>query len=171
MMSPLVRRSWAPRGHTPVIHQRTRSHQKVTAVGALCVTPQCDRVHLYFRLRCNANINALRTVEFLTQLDRQIGAPVILIWDRLQAHRSRRVTDFLADHRHIRSVFLPAYAPELNPIEYLWGYLKMNPLANQPLYDVHELTVQTRCHTRAVQRRQALLRSFIQHSPLSLRLK
>lgn len=171
LMSPLVRRSWAPRGHTPILLQRTRSHQKVTAIGALCVTPQRDQVHLYFRLHCNANINAIRVVDFLRQLDRQLAAPLMLIWDRLQAHRARRVTDFLAEHRHIRSAFLPAYAPELNPIEYCWGYLKMNPMANHPIFDVHELTTETRSHVRSVQHRPQLLKSFIQHSPLSLRLK
>jgi transposase len=170
-MSPLVRRSWSPRGHTPVIYQRTRSHQKVTVIGTLCVTPQRDRVHWYFRLHCNANINALRTLEFLNQLDRQLAAPLVVIWDRLQAHRARRVQDFLAEHRHIRSVFLPPYAPELNPIEYLWGYLKMNPLANHPLFDAQELTAQTRTHARCLQYQPDLLKSFIRHSPLSLRLK
>ena len=170
-MAPLVRRSWSPRGHTPVIRQRTRSHQKVTVIGALCVTPQRNRVHLYFRLHCNANINAVRTVQFLTQLDRQLKAPLVVIWDRLQVHRARRVHNFLADHRHIRSFLLPPYAPELNPIEYLWGYLKMNPLANHPLLDAPALTAETRSHARSAQHQQDLLRSFIRHSPLSLRLK
>lgn len=54
-----------------MLYQRTRSHQKVTIVGALCVSPQRDRVHLYFRLHCNANINAERTVAFLAHLDRK----------------------------------------------------------------------------------------------------
>ena len=170
-MAPLVRRSWAPRGQTPILYQRTRSYQKVTIIGALCVTPERDAVHFYFRLHRNANINAARTVEFLTQLDRQLEAPLMLIWDRLQAHRSHAVNAFLADHRHVRSVFLPPYAPELNPIEYLWGYLKMNPLANDPIIDAFELTTRTRAHSRSLQRNPSLLRSFIEHSSLSLRLK
>jgi hypothetical protein len=116
LMAPLVRRTWAPRGRTPLLYQRTRSHQKVTIIGALCVAPERDRVHLYFRLPCIANINARRTADFLAHLDRQLHEPLILIWDRLQAHRVRLVKTFLAAHKHIRSVFLPPYAPELNPI-------------------------------------------------------
>lgn len=170
-MSPLVRRSWSPLGHTPVIYQRTRSHQKVTVIAALCVTPQRDRVHLYFRLHCNANINADRTVDFLTQLDRQIAAPLVVVWDRLRAQRALKVKDFLTDHRRVRTVFLPPYAPELNPIQYLWGYLKMNPLANRPRFDAQQLADTTRCCARSVQHQQKLLISFIQHSPLFLRLK
>lgn len=63
-------------------------------------------------------------------------------------------------------MFLPPYAPELNAIEYLWGYLKMNPLANDPIIDADDLTLRTRCHARSLQSRQMLLKSFVQHSPL-----
>ena len=69
-------------------------------------------------------------MAFLGQLDRQLGAPFAVVWDRLQAHRAIAARDFLAEHPHVRRVFLPPYAPELNPIEYLWGHLKTNPLAN-----------------------------------------
>ena len=71
----------------------------------------------------------------------------------------------------LRRVFLPPYAPELNPIEYLWGYLKMNPLANLTASDVGELAGMARSYARSLQHRGDLLKSFIRHSPLSLRLK
>ena len=170
-MAPLVRRGWAPCGQTPVIRQRTRSHRKVSVVGALCVAPERDRVQLYFRLHPNANVDARRTVAFLAHLDRQLAAPVVVVWDRLAAHRAVVVRDFLKTHPHIRLVFLPPYAPELNPIEYLWGYLKMNPLANLAKSDVGELAGVARRHAKSLQHRGALLKSFIRHSPLSLRLK
>jgi hypothetical protein len=48
-MSPLVRRSWAPRGVTPILCQRTRRREKVSAIAALCVAPTRGRIHLYFR--------------------------------------------------------------------------------------------------------------------------
>lgn len=171
LMAPLVRRTWAPRGHTPVLYQRTRSHQKVSVIGALCVPPSRDRVHLYFRLHRDANINAQRIVAFLLQLDRQLGAPCVIVWDRLQAHRGHLVREFLRTHDHVRTVLLPPYAPELNPSEYLWAYLKMNPLANDPILELDELAATARCHTRSIQCQPELLRSFIEHSPLSLRLK
>ena len=50
-MSPLVRRSWAPRGVTPILYQRTRRREKVSAIAALCVAPTRDLIHLYFRDR------------------------------------------------------------------------------------------------------------------------
>ena len=171
LMAPLVRRGWAPRGETPVIRQRTRSHRKVSVIGALCVAPERDRVRLYFRLHRNANVNARRIVAFLTQLDRQIGAPFVVVWDRLQAHRAIVVGDFLKAHPHVRRVFLPPYAPELNPIEYLWGYLKSNPMVNLAIPDIDELADVARSHARSLQHRCDLLKSFVRHSPLSLRLK
>lgn len=171
LMAPLVRRGWAPCGETPILRQRTRSHQKVTAIGALCVAPGRDRVRLYFRLHRNGNINAQRVVAFLTQLNRQLDAPFVVVWNRLNAHRAILVRDFLAAHPWVRSVFLPPYAPELNPIEYLWGYLKMNRMANLAIADVDELADVTRCHARSLQHRSDLLKSFVRHSPLSLRLK
>ena len=160
-MAPLVRRGWVPCRATPVIRQRTRSHRKVSVIGALCVAPQRNRVRLYFRLRRNANVNARRIVAFLTRLDRQLGAPFVVVWDRLQAHRAIVVGDFLKVHRHVRRVFLPPYAPELNPIEYLWGYLKSNPMANLAIPDIDELADVARSHARSLQHRCDLLKSFV----------
>lgn len=170
-MAPLVRRSWHPRGVTPVLEQRTRSHQKVSAIAALCIPPTRDRVQLYFRLHPHANINAFGVRAFLRELDRQLAAPWVLIWDRLQAHRARIVQAFLSSQSHVRSIHLPPYAPELNPVEYLWGYLKTNPLANAAYFDVDTLAERTRTCTRSVQHQPAILRSFVLHCPLSLRLK
>ncbi|MGH6884483.1 MAG: transposase [Geminicoccales bacterium] len=170
LMAPLVRRSWSRRGHTPVLHQRTRLYRKISIIGALCVTPQRDGVHLYFRLHA-ANINALRMVHFLRQLDRQLAAPAMLVWDRLPAHRAVIVKSFLLTRPHLRAELLPPYAPELNPIEYFWGYLKHNPLANLACLDLDSLAESARRAARSLQSNQDLLRSFIRHSPLSLRLK
>src|SRR6267143_5391098 len=62
--------------------------------------------------------------------------------------------------------FLPAYAPDLNPIEYAWCYLKMKSLANSPHFDLPALTHTTRRQTRSLQRKPDLLGSFLSHSPL-----
>lgn len=171
LMAPLVRRSWAPRGNTPVLYQRTRSHKKVSAVAALIVSPARDRVSLFFRLLPNANFNAVHVRGFLNQLGRQLETPVVVLWDRFLPHRAKRAQSFFSDtpgfHRH----FFPPYAPELNPVEYLWSWLKRNPLANLAPDSLEVLAVNARKGGRSVQRKQALLRSFVAHSPLSLRLK
>lgn len=171
-MAPLVRRSWNPCGQTPILYQRTRSHQKISVIAALCITPQRDRLHLYFRLHPNININAVLIVAFLRQLRQQLDPhPIVLIWDRLKAHRAKLVQTFVQDTRSIYPVLLPPYAPELNPIEYAWGYLKQNPLANYACFNNDELAHTARHYARSLQRKPHLLRSFIFHSPLTLRLQ
>ena len=169
-MAPLVRRTWSPRGQTPYLYQRTQSHTKVSVIAALCVAPNRDRLHLYFRLHPDKNIDKGCVRAFLQQLIRQLDAPIMLLWDRLSAHRSRLVQDFIQDTPGLYSEFLPPYAPELNPTEQVWCYLKMNPLANLTAYDVDSLADTTRHHSRSLQRKQRLLQSFLANTPLPLRL-
>jgi hypothetical protein len=171
LMAPFVRRTWAPRGQTPLLSQRTRTHQKVSIIAALCVSPRRDQVHLYFRLHPQTNIATPQVIDFLRQLRRQIHSPLVLVWDRLRAHRSKSVSQFLGRTSTLHTVLLPAYAPELNPVEMVWGYLETNPLANFAFFDLVTLTATTRHHARRLQQRQLLLRSFIRHSPLLLRLR
>lgn len=170
-MGPLVRRSWQPRGQTPVLVQRGRSLEKVSALAALGVSPRRDRVRLYFRLHPKADIGALQVIGFLRHLNQELKGPCVLLWDRLNAHRAKRTTQFVDDVDHLHPFFLPAYAPELNPVEYAWGYLKMNPLANRPAFETEELAAMTHRHARSLQRNESLLRSFLRHSPLFLRLR
>lgn len=170
-MSPLVRRSWAPRGQTPILLQRTRSHQKVSVVAALCVAPSRDRVSLYFRLHPDQSITSRLIIDFLRQLRGHLSAPLIIVWDRLSSHRALVLRRWLQSHPQIHLEFLPPYAPELNPVEYLWSYLKNNPLANIALMQLDPLAKLARRHTRRLQHNQTLLRSFLAHSPLFLRLK
>lgn len=170
-MSPLVRRTWSPKGQTPIFYQRTRSHRKVSVIAALCVAPDRARLHFYFRLHPDANINADLVKDFLGHLVRQLKSPTVIVWDRLPAHRSKKVQDFILDTPHLYAFYLPPYAPELNPVEYAWSYLKMNPLANRTFFEVDSLTNTARSHVRSLQRKQRLLRSFMEHSPLFLRLK
>lgn len=169
-MAPLVRRSWAPRGHTPVLLQRTRSHQKVSALAALAVSPARDRVHLYFRLHPGRNVKSAEIMEFLRILHRQLDEPLIVIWDRLQAHRSKKVRALIDRTPRLHTEHFPPYAPELNPVEYLWSFLKIHPLANLSFFELNDIATTTRKHARTVQRDERLLRSFLAHSPLSLRL-
>lgn len=64
------------------------------------------------------------TVEVRKQLGRRIRRPMIVIWDRLQAPRSKEVKAYLAEHREIVVGWLPPYAPELNPEEGCHGNVK-----------------------------------------------
>jgi len=171
LLAPLVRRSWAPSGQTPVLYQRGRHHKKVSAVAAQCVAPDRDQVRLYFRLYPGKEVDADRSIAFLKALDRELDANWCLVWDRLNAHRANKTRAYLETASHLSTCFFPSYAPELNPVEYLWSWLKMNPMANRAIHDVEPLADATRRCTRSLQCNEQMLRSFIQHSPLSLRLR
>lgn len=170
LMMPLVRRTWAPRGQTPLLWQRTNAYRKVSAIAVLVVSPRRDRVRLLFRLHPDANINGASVLSFLQCLRRHVRGPIRLLWDRFQAHRARVVQSYIAGKKNWRAAHLPPYAPELNPLENVWNYLKMNSMANEALYDLETLTKTARRHGRSLQRRQSLLRSFMMHTPLFLRL-
>jgi transposase len=171
-MAPLVRRSWAPRGHTPVLMQRGRSRRKVSVIGALVISPRRRRVRAYFGLLPDANFDGESILAFLKQLRRALGVPMALIWDRLGAHLGEPVAPWLVRNRHrVRAHLLPPYAPELNPVELIWGHAKSNPLANFAPLELEELLAQTQVTTLAIGDDEALLRSFIKHCPLSLRLR
>lgn len=134
-MAPLVRRSWAPRGQTPLLLQRGVHHQKVSAIAVLCLRGHQRR--FYFRLYPNADLQARQVISFLGYLGRELPGPWLLLWDRLNAHRAHRTSRFLASRSYPKAYFLPAYAPDLNPVEFAWCHLKRNPLANAPHRPFH----------------------------------
>jgi transposase len=171
MMAPWVRRTWAPKGHTPVLYQKTQSHRKVSIIAAITVPPQRQRIGLYFSLHTNANIKAHRVVRFLKQLGRDIQKPMLIIWDRFMAHRAKTVKTLIQRRSKLHMAFLPPYAPELNPTEIFWGYLKNNSLANFPAPNLQVLSTTARYHAVRIKRRQNLLRSFLYATPLFSRPK
>ena len=171
LMAPLVRRSWAPQGRTPILRQRGAHHRKVSVMAALCVSPTRDQLRFYFRLYPNAEIQSRDVIQFLRYLGVELHAPWLLLWDRLNAHRAKRTQEFLAQQPALQAFYFPSYAPELNPTEYAWSYWKANRMANLAKFEIQDLADATRRHGRSLQRCPQLLRSFVNHSPLSLRLR
>jgi DDE superfamily endonuclease len=172
LITPLLRRTWAPRGQTPVLYQRGRSRQKVSVIAALVIPATRDRVRCYFRLAPDASIDGRGVQRFVRALLRVVPGSVTLIWDRSNTHRGEPVKSWLrAHHRRVRVALLPPYAPELNPVELVWGYTKHNPLANCAPADLAALVTATRGGTHYVARRPHLLRALLRHTPLSLRLR
>jgi transposase len=126
---PSVRATWAPRGQTPVLHH-VFNYKRLSLAGALAFEPDGSDAHLFFALRPGA-YNDETLIEFLSELHEAEQRAVLLIWDGLPSHRSRRMSDWIASQRHWLSVErLPGYAPQLNPIENVWGNLKSQELAN-----------------------------------------
>jgi transposase len=167
LLAPLARRTWAPRGDTPVLSQRGRHTEKISIIGAVTCSPTGRSSRFVFRLHRNQNITKLHVRRFLCQLRGHISPKrhIIVLWDRLNSHRSANLVDYARRH-NMTIEFFPAYSPELNPAEYAWGYLKMNPLANYAPHSTQELAGKSRRAGRKLQRAPNLIRSFLAQSSL-----
>jgi transposase len=160
---PSVRRTWAPKGQTPVLRAPVNWHQ-LSALGALALSPDHRQVRTFLSLHPGP-IRAPQVIDFLRSLRRHLRAPVLLVWDRLGAHRARLTREWRAKQRHWLSVeWLPAYAPELNPVERLWAHLKAGTAANFCALDLTDLTLHLGRRMRRVRSRNYLPWSFLKHS-------
>jgi hypothetical protein len=137
LLQPLRRRVWAPTGKTP-IQQVWNRHDRITALAAISRAPWADRLGLYYEL-LDHNARAADFVRFLREIHAHLHRPIILVCDRLRAHRSA-VHQLQEDGAAWLQVeWLPAYAPELDPVENVWNQSKYGDLANVIPNDIGEL--------------------------------
>ena len=166
----MVRRTWAPRGQTPLLAQAGRSHAKMSSVAELAISPGRRRLSLYCRFFANRTIRAPGLASFVRHLLRHLRGRVILVWDRGTTHRGRVLREVLQRHRRRLSVeLLPPYAPELNPTEHVWALLKHHRLPNHGCRSAGELHGRVARHTRALAQQQDLLWGYIRATDLTLK--
>jgi transposase len=152
---------WSPKGQTPVLDYNF-NWDKLSAVAGITFT------NFYFRLYDGA-VRSAEVVDFLQALLRHLPGPLTIVWDRLSAHRSRKTLSFVAQHQDRLSVeFLPAYAPELNPVEYIWAYWKQHTLPNICPKDYWSLDATARTTLQRMRRRPRLITAFWQQAELPL---
>lgn len=169
MLTPTVRRTWAPRGGRPVLSCWDR-RDRISAISCITVSPRARRTNLYFDLLAdNANVRAEDIVAFLRQLKAQLGGPFTVLWDGSVIHsRSRLVRQWLARHPEVVVEDLPPYAPDLNPDEGVWGWAKYGRLANLAATDTDTLRDRVIEELTTLQDSPELLRSFIAQTELPL---
>jgi transposase len=165
-MAPLVRRTLAPAGRTPVLEQKASHREKVSLAAALCISPIKGRLSLRFRTYPKAYVNNERTAEFLRGLLRQLRGRVIVVWDRGNMHKGPPIRKLLADFPRLELRSLPPYAPELNPVEQLWQHLKWVRFVNFAALDVRQLDVAVRRRLHQIKRQTNRLRSFLKAADL-----
>jgi transposase len=165
---PAVRRTWAPRGETPVL-VHAFNWQKMSLAAGLVYRWDGWRARLFFQMKPDSYDSAA-LVRFLRDLHRELrGQRVILVWDGLPAHRSRLMQAYLhRQRRWLQEERLSGYAPELNPAEALWQNLKGQELANFCGESLEAAATQCRQGVRRVRHHPALLFSFLQHAGLPL---
>jgi transposase len=172
-MAPLVRRTWSPCGHRPVLKQRGRHREKVSVAGALWWAPwrtwDEGPLGLVYQTLTDSYFNNERSAAFLEQLMRDIPEGLTVVWDGGQMHKGDPIRQAVERFRP-RLVLerLPAYAPMLNPVEPLWSWLKGSRLCNAAPANAVELNRGVRRALNAVRNNPAFLRSVWQGSDLPL---
>jgi len=168
LLNPLVRRTLAPRGQTPILKVKGGRHEKVSVIAGLSLSPRTRRLGLYFQTHPRSYLNNQRTADFLRELLRHLRGPVIAVWDNGPAHKGDAIRQVLADYPRLDLEWLPSYAPELNPVEQLWNHVKRGQLANFTTTDAEaldEVVTDLLCDTKFDPDR---LRSFYAATPLKL---
>jgi transposase len=168
-LTPTVRRTWAPRGSKPILDCWDR-RDRLSAISAITVSPRAGATNLYFAvLDDNKNVRAEDVVDFLRHLRRQVGRPLTVLWDGSNVHgKSRLVRAFLTEHPEIVTATLPAYAPELNPDELVWGWTKYGRLANLAAADTDWLRDQVLEELWYLREHPHLLQAFISKTNLAV---
>jgi transposase len=165
---PVTRRTWAPRGHTPVIRHRFK-WKRCSMAAALCYGSRGGGAAVAFHHQLDA-YNTDSLIGALGELRRFLGGEkATLLWDGLPAHRSLAMAAWLRGQRSWLVVEpLPGYAPELNPVEGLWANLKGVELANLAADTLAEVTAAAERGIQRIRSTHWLAFSFLRHCDLSL---
>ena len=164
----MTRRTWAPRGHTPVIRHRFK-WQRASMAAALCYSSGGGGAALAFHHQPGA-YDTTSLIGALRGLRRALGGQkATLVWDGLPAHRSRAMGAWLRRQRHWLVVEpLPGYAPDLNPVEALWANLKGVELANLAGERLEDVVVAAERGIQRIRGTPHLAFSFLRYCGLSL---
>lgn len=147
-------RTWGLRGHTPEVPTSGR-RQSVNAISAVNA-----RGEFWYEIYTE-RLNAARFVDLLTHFMRGRKSPVFLVLDGHPAHTAKVVAQYvqrLAGRLALH--FLPGYAPELNPDEFVWNHLKRQGVSKKPLRKGESLRSRVQADLDGIRARPALVRSF-----------
>ncbi len=173
-LRPPKARTWGRRGRTPVVAVSGKGSGRVSAAGMTCFQPGA-RSRFFYRIRVHTGRKGERRsmseadyASLITAAHNQLHAPLILVWDNLNTHRSATMRAFVQAHRDWLTVArLPAYAPELNPVESAWSNMK-NSLGNLgSCSTVRQLAAIMKNRLKRMQYRPALIDGFLDQTGLS----
>jgi hypothetical protein len=169
LMAPLTRRTWAPRGRTPEQVQKSGTREKVSVASALWLSPRRDRLGLYSKTLPNGYFDSWHVAAFLEAMLGEVPGRFVVVWDGGPMHKGDPIRD-LVEHFSARLSLerLPPYAPMLNPIEFLWSWLKGERLSNFGPRDAHEIDGRVIAELGAIHEDQAFLRNLFHASDLPL---
>ena len=166
MMYPTIRKSFSPPRVTP-INKVTDPHGRISTIGAIVIKPKDKTLSWHYSmLSDNRNFRGPGVVDFLRYLSVAIPGPMTLIWDQIIIHSCAAVVDFLATNARIKPEPFPPYAPELNPVDRAWFYIKYDRIPNFAPPNTGRLRRAVEKELKRLQSHPDLLRSFIRQSAL-----
>ncbi len=163
MVCPL-KRTWAPRGQTPKTRTSIQHRQRLNIMGALLITPKGRKIRLRTQTY-QRTLTGEQIIAFLRYLLQTIRGPIVLVWDKAPIHQRKKVQAFLAQHPRIHVYTFPSYAPELNPVEFVWTQTD-EYLASKAPENFKQLVALVRAALHRTRRSQSRLWSCIYASEL-----
>jgi transposase len=169
LLEPLWRRTQAPRGCPPVVETPKVHRRKVSLIGAVAWAPQRGEVRLFTQTLPDGYFDGPKVATFVGQMLQELTGSVVVIWDRGTMHKGpaiREVKD--SNDARLELVFQPAYAPEVNPVEKLWSWLKYGRLANFVARNIWHLEAIAWGELEVASQDAQLLESFFRATDLPL---
>lgn len=154
---PAVASTWAPVGKTPILRSKL-SREHFSAISGITLEGE-----LYLMMK-EGSFKGPDVVHFLQGLLEEIPGKVMVIWDGAPIHRGNAVKEFLAQGaaERLHLELLPAYAPELNPDEGIWRYLKRVELRNVCSQDLLDLLVEITMATKRLRRKPDVIQACLE---------
>ncbi|MGW0424595.1 IS630 family transposase [Streptomyces sp. NPDC003015] len=166
-------RTWGRRGVTPQVAVSGRRSGRLSVAGLIAMRPG-SRTRLCHRLRVHpAGKGKRRSMgerDFIALIDgvhQLVKAPIVLVWDRLNTHVSHAMRELIAERAWLTVFLLPAYSPDLNPVEWVWAHVKRS-LANLAVVALDRLEALVRNRLKCLQYRSGILDGFIAGTGLAL---
>ena len=173
-LSPPRGRTWARRGARPVVKVRGAGGGRVSIAGVACYRPG-DRPHLFYQLLVHHRRKGERKSfawsdyrDLIIAARRQLAAPVIWCWDNLNIHLAPELADFAEENKAWLRVYrLPAYTPDINPVEGIWSLLKRS-MANFAAADLDGLVRIVKRKLKKIQHRPHLINGCLAKTGLAI---
>jgi transposase len=151
--SPLGR-SYGLKGRTPVV-KTSGKRQSINAISAV------NSKGAFWYNVYPGRLNAASFIQFLRDFMKRRRKPVYLVLDSLPAHKTKSVESYVQSTQgKLELHFLPTYAPDTNPDEFVWHHLKQNGTSKKPLRTNESLKDRVTSDLSAIQHDPALVRSF-----------
>lgn len=163
---PPIRKTWGKVGKTPVI-KSTGSWQSLAVTGIITTKATRQKPRAYFTIK-NGTVRADDTLRTLQRLLKCVRGGIALFWDGLPSHRAKIVKAFLRKrkNRFLMIERFPAYAPELNPQEYIWSASKGKDMANFCPSKDNDLHSKTKKSLKRIQRTESVIQGALKKSGL-----